>query len=96
MTFETEMWHPNVYPDGKVCISILHAPGTDRFNDQESAEERWRPILGVEAILVSVLSMMVDPNLDSPANIDAAVHMRNDYDGYRKRVRQLVRKSVEG
>jgi ubiquitin-conjugating enzyme E2 G1 len=40
--------------------------------------------------------MMVDPNLDSPANIDAAVHMRNDYDGYRKRVRQLVRKSVEG
>jgi ubiquitin-conjugating enzyme E2 G1 len=96
MKFETEMWHPNVYPDGKVCISILHPPGTDRFNDQEAAEERWRPILGVEAILVSVLSMMVDPNLDSPANIDAAVHMRNDFDGYRKRVRQLVRKSVEG
>ena len=96
MTFETEMWHPNVYPDGKVCISILHPPGTDRFNDQETADERWRPILGVEAILVSVLSMMVDPNLDSPANIDAAVHMKNDPDGYKKRVRQLVRKSVEG
>ena len=24
MTFISDMWHPNVYPDGKVCISILH------------------------------------------------------------------------
>jgi ubiquitin-conjugating enzyme E2 G1 len=96
MRFETEMWHPNVYPDGKVCISILHPPGTDRHNEQETADERWRPILGVEAILVSVLSMLVDPNLNSPANIDAAVHMRNDADGYKKKVRQLVRRSVEG
>lgn len=38
--------HPNIYPDGRVCISILHPPGTDRFNEQETADERWRPILG--------------------------------------------------
>jgi hypothetical protein len=37
-----------VYPDGKVCISILHTPGTDPHNEFEKAEERWRPILGVE------------------------------------------------
>jgi len=96
MKFETEMWHPNIYPDGRVCISILHPPGTDRFNDQETAEERWRPILGVESILVSVLSMLVDPNLTSPANVDAAVQMKNDPDAWKKRVRQLARKSVEG
>ena len=35
MTFITEMWHPNIYPDGKVCISILHNPGVDQFNEQE-------------------------------------------------------------
>ncbi len=35
--------------------------------------ERWRPILGVEQIIVSVISMLSDPNDDSPANIDAAV-----------------------
>ena len=29
MTFRTKMWHPNIYPDGKVCISILHPPGDD-------------------------------------------------------------------
>eukprot|EP00439_Symbiodinium_sp_Y106_P085553 s53_g28.t4 len=96
MRFETEMWHPNIYPDGRVCISILHPPGTDRFNDQETADERWRPILGVHSILISVISMLVDPNLNSPANIDAAVHMKNDFEGWKKKVRQLTRKSVEG
>jgi hypothetical protein len=62
-----------VYPNGVVCISILHPPGEDQLNQQETADERWRPILGVESILVSVISMLSDPNDDSPANIDAAV-----------------------
>lgn len=75
LKFQTKMLHPNVYTDGTVCISILHPPGTDQFNEMESADERWRPILGVESILISVLSMLMDdnPNLSSPANIDAAV-----------------------
>ena len=96
MRFETEMWHPNIYSDGRVCISILHAPGIDRFNEQERPEERWRPIIGVEAILLSVISMLADPNLSSPANIDAAVQMKNDFNAYKKKVRNLVRRSIEG
>lgn len=95
MTFISEMFHPNVYEDGKVCISILHPPGEDEFNTQESAEERWRPILGVEQILVSVISMLSDPNDESPANLDAAVLWRNDKKAFKKRVRQIVRKSQE-
>jgi ubiquitin-conjugating enzyme E2 G1 len=66
-----------VYEDGKVCISILHPPGTDVFNELEKAEERWRPILSVEAIIVSVMSMLSAPNDESPANIDAAVSMKS-------------------
>lgn len=62
-----------MYSNGVVCISILHPPGEDQLNQQETADERWRPILGVESILVSVISMLSDPNDDSPANIDAAV-----------------------
>ena len=27
--FKSEIWHPNVYPDGRVCISILHDAGDD-------------------------------------------------------------------
>jgi len=95
MKFITEMWHPNIYQDGRVCISILHPPGTDRFNEQESAEERWRPVLGVEQILVSVVSMLNEPNCDSPANIDASVQFRDHIEEYKKKVRQLVLKSME-
>jgi len=47
-----------VYEDGRVCISILHPPGTDQFNTQETADVRWRPILGVDAILLSVMMML--------------------------------------
>jgi len=95
MKFLTEMWHPNIYEDGKVCISILHSPGNDPYNEQEKAEERWRPILGVEQILVSVISMLNEPNCDSPANIDAGVHLRKDPEGYKKKVRTLVLKSMD-
>eukprot|EP00927_Polykrikos_kofoidii_P036307 TRINITY_DN3063_c0_g1_i2.p2 TRINITY_DN3063_c0_g1~~TRINITY_DN3063_c0_g1_i2.p2 ORF type:complete len:167 (+),score=24.59 TRINITY_DN3063_c0_g1_i2:101-601(+) len=96
MRFETEMWHPNIYPDGRVCISILHPPGTDRFNEQETADERWRPILGVHSILVSVISMLLDPNINSPANIDAAIMFKNNRDDWKRRVRELTRKSADG
>ena len=95
MKFKSEMWHPNVFPDGKVCISILHPPGTDKFNEDETADERWRPILGVESIIISVISMLSDPNDFSPANIDAAVMWRNDKAAFKKRVRDVVRKSQE-
>jgi len=95
MKFTTEMWHPNIYTDGKVCISILHKPGVDVYNPQEKAEERWRPVLGVEQILVSVISMLNDPNCDSPANIDAAVQLRKNPEEYKKKVRKLVIKSAD-
>jgi ubiquitin-conjugating enzyme E2 G1 len=68
----------------------------DATNAGESADERWRPILGVEQVLVSVMSMLSDPNGDSPANIDAAKQLREDPKEYRKKVRRLVAKTVEG
>lgn len=106
MRFTSEMWHPNsiplqqefvavVYPDGKVCVSILHAPGVDPLNPQESAAERWRPILGAETVIVSVVSMLCDPNLASPANVDAAKMLKDDPEEYTRRVKKLAAKSVE-
>ena len=38
--FERPLWHPNVYPDGRLCISILHQPGEDTMSG-EMAGERW-------------------------------------------------------
>mmetsp|Transcript_18943 Transcript_18943/g.61367 ORF Transcript_18943/g.61367 Transcript_18943/m.61367 type:complete len:171 (-) Transcript_18943:81-593(-) len=95
MTFTTKMWHPNIYPDGRVCISILHPPGDDPHNQQETADLRWRPVLGVESILVSVISMLSDPNDSSPANIDAAVQWRDANADFKKEVKRLVRRSQE-
>ncbi|RUS34051.1 hypothetical protein BC938DRAFT_482682 [Jimgerdemannia flammicorona] len=40
--FNTEFYHPNVYADGRLCISILHPPGDDPVSG-EKAEERWNP-----------------------------------------------------
>ncbi len=61
-----------VHEDGRVCISILHDPGNDQYG-YESASERWLPIHTVTSIVLSVISMLADPNDESPANIDAAV-----------------------
>jgi len=88
-------WHPNVYPDGKVCVSILHEAKEDQFNQQEKMSEKWRPILGVGAVLLSVQSMLSDPNFESPANIDASIEMKNNPQAYKRRIRQMVRKLQE-
>lgn len=72
MKFITEIWHPNIDKNGDVCISILHEPGDDKFG-YEKASERWLPVHTVETILISVISMLADPNDESPANVDAAV-----------------------
>jgi len=94
MRFDTPIWHPNVYDDGRVCISILHKPGgTAEIPDDTPASECWRPILNIEAIVVSVLSMLSDPNFDSPANLDASIQMRKDSSAFKAKVKALVEES---
>lgn len=92
--FTSEMWHPNVYPDGRVCISILHSPGDDPHG-YETAAERWSPVHTVETIMVSIISMLSSPNDESPANIDAAKEWREDREAFKKKVARIVRKSQE-
>lgn len=57
MRFTCDFFHPNVYANGTVCISILHPPGDDP-NMYESSSERWSPVQSVEKILLSVVSML--------------------------------------
>jgi ubiquitin-conjugating enzyme E2 G1 len=61
MQFKTEMWHPNVYPSGLVCISILHPPEEDKYG-YEDAGERWLPVHTPHTILLSVISMVSPPS----------------------------------
>ena len=94
MRFISEMWHPNIHTNGQVCISILHAPGDDAYG-YEKANERWLPVHTVETILISVISMLSDPNDNSPANVEAAKQWRNDLPAFKKRVTRCVRKSQD-
>ncbi|POR33760.1 Ubiquitin-conjugating enzyme E2-18 kDa [Tolypocladium paradoxum] len=90
MKFLADVWHPNVYPSGLVCISILHPPGDDP-NHYEHASERWSPIQSVEKILISVMSMLAEPNDESPANVEAAKMWRERRSEYENKVRDGVR-----
>lgn len=82
-----------VYTNGEVCISILHPPGDDP-NHYESASERWSPIQSVEKILISVMSMLAEPNDESPANVEAAKMWRDRRSDFEKKVREGVRRSL--
>merc|ERR1711971_1464338 len=84
----------NIQKNGDVCISILHEPGDDRWG-YEKASERWLPVHTVETILVSVISMLADPNDESPANVDAAKEWRENYPEFKRKVAKCVRKSQE-
>ena len=92
--FSKPLWHPNIYPDGRICISILHAPGEDIMSG-ESAGERWSPAQRVESVLISILSLLDDAEINSPANVDASVQYRDDKTAFKNRVLQDVEKSKQ-
>jgi len=91
---ESEFWHPNVYADGKLCISILHTPGEDPLNDGESEMMRWLPTHSFSTIFNSFLSILDDPG-GAPANVDANAQYNRDRAGYMKKVQMLSAKARE-
>lgn len=93
MRFISDMFHPNVYVDGRVCISILHTPGDDPLG-YESATERWSPVQSIEKILLSVVSMLAEPNDESGANVDASKMWRENRAAFNETAKKLVRKSL--
>lgn len=93
MSFLCEMFHPNIFPDGRVCISILHSPGDDPLG-YESSSERWSPVQSVEKILLSVVSMLAEPNDESPANVDASKMWRENREEFNRIAQRIVRKTL--
>ena len=88
--FLTKFPHPNVYTDGRICISILHE-GKDEF-EYEHISERWNPSHSVNSIMMSILSILAEPNLDSPANIDAKLEYDN-FEEYKAKIYKIVSRS---
>ena len=92
--FLNNIFHPNIYENGTVCISILHPPGEDKYNEQETADMRWRPVHTASSIILSILSLLSSPNDESPANVDAAKIWRDDNDKFQELVNNCVRDSL--
>ncbi|GAX78188.1 hypothetical protein CEUSTIGMA_g5630.t1 [Chlamydomonas eustigma] len=80
--FTSDIFHPNVYNDGTLCLDLL--------------QDQWSPCHNICTLLTSIQSLLTDPNCSSPANPEAANIYMKDRVAYNKRVRRLAQKSVEG
>lgn len=93
--FTTPIYHPNVYDDGKVCISILLAPEDNSSYGYYREDEKWRPVYHPNSIMLSIVSLFITPNDESPANVDAGKDWRENRELFRKKVNKCVRDSLE-
>lgn len=57
----------------------------------ELASERWSPVQNVESVLISVLSLLDDAEISSPANVDAAKDFRDD----KIKFKEMVQKDLD-
>lgn len=92
LTFLSKFWHPNVYADGRVCLSILHAPGNDPMSG-ELPEERWLPTQTVSTVVLSLISMLGEPNFSSPANVDASVQWQREKATFKAKVAETIQQA---
>ncbi|XP_046867144.1 ubiquitin-conjugating enzyme E2 R2-like [Drosophila willistoni] len=94
--FSDQVYHPNVDINGFVCISILHPPSDGVSLSGELPSERWSPVQNARSILLSIVSLLDDPNELCPANTEAADTYRRWRDPkimdmtYPNKVRQLA------
>jgi len=59
----------------------------------ESAGERWSAAQSVESVLISILSLLDDAEVSSPANVDAGVMLRREPEKYKAKIAEDVKTS---
>ncbi|KAI9740930.1 MAG: NEDD8-conjugating protein ubc12 [Claussenomyces sp. TS43310] len=71
-----KIYHPNIDLEGKVCLNILR--------------EDWKPVLNLNAVIVGLQFLFLEPNASDPLNKEAAEDLRSNREGFKRNVRSAM------
>lgn len=71
-----KIYHPNIDLEGNVCLNILR--------------EDWKPVLNLNAVIVGLQFLFLEPNASDPLNKDAAEDLKANREGFKRNVRNSL------